>query len=155
MQIVDPIFGELSFDYGWHRNLKLNFYGKEFEIALIVSGDEDGIFGEGQYEAYKSLLQNWEQLQNNYLLAILDYYVNTRCELGYDDMENDEFPLVEEAVQISEMISMTSITVPFEEVLSGRDIGITFDCSWDNENGLGLRLINEEIYRIGYQDVAF
>jgi len=53
------------------------------------------------------------------------------------------------------MINMTGITVPYEEVFSGRDIGITFDCSWDNENGLGLRLINEEIFRIGYQDVAF
>jgi len=57
--------------------------------------------------------------------------------------------------QMLKMINMTGITVPYEEVFSGRDIGITFDCSWDNENGLGLRLINEEIFRIGYQDVAF
>lgn len=29
-----------------------------------------------------------------------------------------------------------------------------FDCSWDKENGLGLRLVNEEIMEVGYQDVA-
>ncbi|MEC1180069.1 contractile injection system protein, VgrG/Pvc8 family [Metasolibacillus meyeri] len=35
-----------------------------------------------------------------------------------------------------------------------RDIGITFYCTWDSENGIGIRLLNEEITEVGYQDVA-
>ncbi|WP_391509674.1 DUF6985 domain-containing protein, partial [Bacillus paramycoides] len=36
----------------------------------------------------------------------------------------------------------------------GRDVGVSFDCSWDEENGLGIRLINERADEVGYQDVA-
>lgn len=45
-------------------------------------------------------------------------------------------------------------SVPYEFLRDGRDIGISFDCSWDQENGLGIRLIDEKVEEVGYQDVA-
>ena len=33
-------------------------------------------------------------------------------------------------------------------------MGLTFECSWDEENGVGIYFVNEEIEEIGYQDVA-
>ncbi|PGD56642.1 DUF2004 domain-containing protein, partial [Bacillus toyonensis] len=27
-------------------------------------------------------------------------------------------------------------------------------CTWDTENGLGIRLLNEKVTEVGYQDVA-
>ncbi|MBJ8108056.1 DUF2004 domain-containing protein, partial [Bacillus cereus group sp. N8] len=30
----------------------------------------------------------------------------------------------------------------------------SFDCTWDTENGLGILIINEEVDRVGNQDVA-
>ena len=32
------------------------------------------------------------------------------------------------------------IKVPYAEIYGGRSIGLSFDCSWDEENGLGIRL---------------
>lgn len=40
------------------------------------------------------------------------------------------------------------------DIYEERDIGITFDCTWDIENGLGIRLLNERVTEVGYQDVA-
>lgn len=85
---------------------------------------------------------------------ILDYYKQTRHELGYDIEVNENYPLVETTDQILEMISLDGIVVSYADIFEGRDIGITFNCTWDTENGLGLRLLNEKVTEVGYQDVA-
>lgn len=46
------------------------------------------------------------------------------------------------------------IKVPYAEIYGGRSIGLSFDCSWDEENGLGIRLNNEEVIDVGFQDIA-
>ncbi len=69
MIINDAVFGEIEYTYGWVKGINVEFCGKEVEIALIVKGEKDGKFDEGQYTAYNSLLQNWEQLQQGFLQA--------------------------------------------------------------------------------------
>ncbi|MCU5113117.1 MULTISPECIES: DUF6985 domain-containing protein [Bacillus cereus group] len=154
MKINDAVFGELEYDFVWSKDTSINFLGNEVEIALIVKGDEDGKFDEEQYVAYTSLMQNWEQLQQSFLQSILDYYKQERQELGYDIEVNENYPLVEATNEILEMISLDGIVVPYAGIFDGRDIGITFNCTWDTENGLGIRLLNEKVTEVGYQDVA-
>ncbi|MGG0205495.1 DUF6985 domain-containing protein [Bacillus mycoides] len=154
MKINDAVFGELEYDFVWSKDTSINFLGNEVEIALIVKGDEDGKFDEEQYVAYTSLMQNWEQLQQSFLQSILDYYKQERQELGYDIEVNENYPLVETTNEILEMISLDGIVVPYAGIFDGRDIGITLNCTWDTENGLGIRLLNEKVTEVGYQDVA-
>ncbi|SDY95976.1 DUF2004 domain-containing protein [Bacillus sp. 166amftsu] len=154
MIINDVVFGELEYNYGWSKDTTIDFFGNEVEIALMVDGDEDGKFDEEQYTAYTSLMQNWEHLQKSFLQPILDYYKQTRHELGYDIEVNENYPLVETIDQILEMISLDGIVVSYADIFEGRYIGITFNCTWDTENGLGLRLLNEKVTEVGYQDVA-
>ncbi|MED3328980.1 DUF2004 domain-containing protein [Bacillus thuringiensis] len=154
MTINDPIFGELEYEYGWTKDTIIRFFGKESEISLMIDGEEDGEFDEEQYMAYQALMQNWEDLQPSLLQSILDYYKQKRHELGYDIGLNENYPLIEIPDQILEMITLDGIVVPYADIFEGRDIGITFNCTWDIENGLGLRLLNEKIIEVGYQDVA-
>ena len=99
-------------------------------------------------------MQNWEQLQQSLLPSILDYYKQERQDLGYDIEVNENYPLVETTNEISEMIRLDGIVVPYVGSFDGRDIGLTFNCTWDIENGLGIRLLNEKVAEVGYQDVA-
>jgi hypothetical protein len=145
MKINGAVFGELEFDYIGSRDTTINFWGKETNITLMVKGDEDGLFEEEQYKAYNSLMQNWKQLQPSFLQSILDYYKQKRHSLEYDIETND---------QLLERINLEGIVVSYVGSFEGRDIGILFNCTWDKENGLGLRLVNEEIIEIGYRDVA-
>ncbi|MCT4509937.1 MAG: DUF2004 domain-containing protein [Tepidibacter sp.] len=154
MIINDAVFGELEYDYGWTKNTTIEFCRKSYDIALIVDGEEDGIFDKEQYEAYNSLVKNWEQLQQNLLQSILEYYKKERHELGYDIEFNVNYPLIEKIDKLLEMINLVGITIPYGICFEGRDIGIIFDCTWDIENGLGIRLIDENIIEVGYQDVA-
>ncbi|WP_339178234.1 DUF2004 domain-containing protein [Paenibacillus sp. FSL H8-0317] len=154
MKINDSVFGELEFDYVWTKGTTINFLGNETEISLIVKGDEDGRFDEEQYLAYQALMKNWDQLQQSFLQPILEYYQQKRYELGYDIALNENYPLVDTTDQILQMIALDGIVVPYGDIREGRDIGILFNCTWDSENGLGLRLLDEEIADVGYQDVA-
>ncbi|WP_137790926.1 DUF2004 domain-containing protein [Bacillus sp. E(2018)] len=154
MIINDEVFGELKYNYGWSRYINIEFCGKEAEIALMVKGEEDGKFDQEQYIAYKSLVQNWGKLQLSFLQSILDYYKQERQELGYDIEVNENYPPIETTNQMEEMITLVGIVVPYGDIYEERDIGVTFDCTWDTENGLGLRLLNEKVTKVGYQDVA-
>ncbi|MED4533989.1 DUF2004 domain-containing protein [Metabacillus fastidiosus] len=154
MTINDPIFGKLEYDYVWSRDTIINFLGNEVEITLIVKGQEDGKFDEVQYTAYQSLMQNWEQLQQSFLQPILDYYQQKRYEVGYDIEFSENYPLVETTDQLIKMIRLDGIIVSYPDIYEGRDIGMLFNCTWDVENGLGLRIINEKVMEVGYQDVA-
>ncbi|AUJ25215.1 DUF6985 domain-containing protein [Virgibacillus dokdonensis] len=154
MTINDPIFGELMYDYGWSRVITIDFFGNETEIDLLIDGEEDGQFDEGQYTAYQSLMKKWHDLQPSLLDSILEYYNQKRHELGYDIELNENYPLVETTNQMLKMISLDGIVVPYADIFEARHIGITFNCTWDTENGLGLRLLNEKVTEVGYQDVA-
>ena len=150
----DAVFGELEYDYVWSRDTTIEFWGKEADIALMIDGEEDGEFSEKQYASYNYLILNWEHLQQIILKPILDYYKQQRHELGYDVSYNENYPLIEKNDQLLERINLVGIYVPSARRFEGRYIGLTFDCIWDIENGIGIRLINEEVARIGYQDVA-
>lgn len=154
MLINNPVFGQIEYDHVWSKNLTIEFLGTEVEIALMIEGDEDGEFDEEQYTAYQSLMQNWNQLQQSLLKPILDYYHQKRSELGYDIEFNEYYPLVETTGQLLEMIRLDGIVVPYGDIYEERDIGILFNCTWDMENGLGLRLLDESVTEVGYQDVA-
>lgn len=154
MIINNTVFGELEYEYGWVKQIIVRFLGREIEIVVMIDGEEDGNFDEEQYDAYQSLMKNWEQVQLKFAEPILDYYQKKRSELGYNIEFNEDYPLVETTDQLIKMITLDGITVPYGDVLEGRDIGILFNCTWDAENGLGLCLLDEKVIEVGYQDIA-
>jgi hypothetical protein len=153
--IRDTVFGELEYTTFWKGYKKISFFNREADIALMIDGEDDGIFSEGQYNAYTTLLNNWDNIQRDLATSILDYYIKTRIGLGYAIEENEDYPEVESEEQIIAMITIVGITVPYEGIFDGRTVGIAFDCTWDAENGVGVLLVDEKIIRIGYQDTAF
>ncbi|AVX08709.1 DUF2004 domain-containing protein [Priestia megaterium] len=155
MKINDAVFGELEFNnYDWIGYKNIEFFGNEVKVALIVRGESDGQFEEEQYRAYNFLIEKWQQLQQSMLEPILDYYKQKRYELGYDVESNENYPLIETTTQILEKITLVGIFVPDNDLMDFLDIGLTFDCTWDMENGLGLCLVKGEVTEVGYQDVV-
>ncbi|HGH7182393.1 DUF2004 domain-containing protein [Bacillus cereus] len=155
MKINDAVFGELEFNnYDWIGYKNIEFFGNEVKVALIVRGEDDGQFEEEQYMAYNFLIERWQQLQQSILEPILDYYKQKRYELGYDVESNENYPLIETVTQILEKITLAGIFVPDNDLIDFLDIGLTFDCTWDMENGLGLCLVKGEVTEVGYQDVV-
>ena len=152
--LVNEVFGELEFDYTWYKNEQINFGEKEVDIVVLVAGDEEGDFEQGQYEAYLEFKNKWSSIQNMLLESILEYYKKRREELGYDAKENERYPEIRSIDQLISHITLVGIKVPYAEMYGGRSIGLSFDCTWDDENGIGVRLSDERVIKIGFQDVA-
>lgn len=154
MMINDSIFGEIEYDYIWSRRSKIKFFNNEVDIMLMIAGDDDGQFEDGQYDSYQALINKWNEIQETFLEPILEYYKEKRKELGYDIQLNKNYPEIKSTKELLNYITLVGIKVPYADIYGGRSIGISFDCSWDEENGLGLRLNNEEVIDVGYQDIA-
>lgn len=148
------VFGELEFDYTWFKYIPIYFFDKEQNIILMIAGDEEEEFEEGQYDAYKALMDKWDSVHISFLKPILDYYNEKRTELGYHIELNENYPPIESNEELLKYITLVGIKVPYANIYGGRSIGVSFDCSWDSENGLGLRLNNEQVIEVGYQDIA-
>ena len=154
MMINDSIFGKIEYDYIWFRRSKIKFFNNEVDIMLMIAGDDDGQFEYWQYESYQALINKWNEIQETFLEPILEYYKQKRKELGYDIELNKNYPEIKSTKELLNYITLVGIKVPYADIYGGRSIGISFDCSWDEENGLGLRLNNEEVIDVGYQDIA-
>ena len=154
MMINDSIFGKIEYDYIWFRRSNIKFLNNEVDIMLMIAGDDEGQFEDGQYEAYQALINKWDEIQETFLEPILEYYKQRRNELGYDIELNKNYPEIKSTKELLNYITLVGIKVPYADIYGGRSIGISFDCSWDEENGLGLRLNNEEIIDVGYRDIA-
>lgn len=129
-------------------------YSHEVKIDLIVEGDEEGLFAQEQYDAYTAFMQKWEDLQKSLLQYILAYYMQKRHELGYDIEPNEDYPFVKTTDEIRKMITLDGIIVPYGDIFKERYIGLSFHCTWDGENGLGVRLLGEKVVEVGYQDIV-
>lgn len=147
-------FGEIEYDYSWFKYSKIDFFDKETEIIIIIAGDETGEFEKGQDEAYQLFMASWNRIQNHLSDHILEYYKKKREELGYHLELNENYPEINTNQQLLQHVTLVGIKIPYTGIYGGRSVGISFDCTWDKENGLGLRLKNEEIIAVGYQDIA-
>jgi len=154
MTINNAVFGDIEFEYVWSKEEKILFNENEVDIILLIAGDESGEFEEGQYEAYRILKTKWIHIQDEILENILVYYRSRREELGYDIEINENYPEIMSIEELLEHIIIVGINIPYEELYGGRSVGISFDCSWDDENGVGIRLSDEKVIEVGFQDIA-
>ena len=153
--MINSILGEVTYECGWNGETTIDWYGEIINVDLVVSGEEDEEIDSLQCESYKKFRLAWSDIKDSILERVLSYYINLRNELGYGDDSNENYPAISDIDEIKNMITLDSIVVPLSGVYDGRSIALAFHCEWDTENGLGIILVNEEIYDIGYQDIAF
>lgn len=149
------IFGELTYECGWNGKATIDWFGKTMVVDLVVCGEEDEEIDDNQCESYEKFMEAWDRIKDTILDRVLDYYTNLRDELGYSDNSNEDYPELSTVDEMKDKISLDSIVVPLAEDYDGRSIALAFSCEWDTENGLGVVLVNEDVYDISYQDIVF
>jgi len=154
-KINHKIFGELKYEYGWTGSTSLDWYGNNVSVDVVVDGEEDEEVDEGQCESYQAFIKKWEKIKEVLLDGILSYYADLRDELGFSDGSNADYPEITSTSDLKEKITLDTIVVPLPDIYEGRSVALAFHCDWDEENGLGVVLANEEISEIGYQDIIF
>ena len=108
-----------------------------------------------QYASFQYFKNKWLEIQACILDEKLSYYTTLREELGFSDNSNKDYPLVSSTNEINDLIELDMILIPMSGIYGGRCVGLAFECAWDDENELGVLLVDEKIEKIGYQDIMF
>lgn len=149
-------------ELGYSGELPINVFGKDLNIYFsIETGDEE--IADIQYESYEKFKENWDKLQKKIAERIVKYYnEEERFTYGPDDQEEklQWWPEINTIEEVREKIEFDGIIIPNPIIMEGkgRCINLTFNKKWGDpdfdEDGLGIKLVNEEIVEIGYKDIA-
>ncbi|MDO4650742.1 MAG: DUF2004 domain-containing protein, partial [Eubacteriales bacterium] len=111
-------------------------------------------FTELQYQSFQRFIEKWSEIENDVFEAILNYYIELREELGFDDDSDGSYPDISNVSELKDLLTADAIIIPGSGIYDERTIFITFGCSWDEENGVAVGFVNENIDEVGYQDIA-
>ena len=114
--MINSIFGELTYEYGWNGETTIDWYGEMINVDLVVSGEEDVEIDSLQCESYEKFRLAWSDIKDSILDRVLSYYINLRNELGYGDDSNENYPAISNVDEIKNMITLDSIIVPLSGV---------------------------------------
>lgn len=151
----DRVFGGLYYEYGWNGTVRLDWSGSEEEVDLVISGEEEDGISDYQRECFTAFMNAWPALQTEVTEQIFMYYRKLAEELGYGDGSHPDYPKLGQAAEITDHVHPDQISIFEEGIFEGRCVGLAFSCTWDDENGCGVLLIDECVKEIGYQDLVF
>lgn len=145
--INDELFGNIEYDNLWLGKVNLKFWGEQKEYKIGFKGEKNGNFLESQRQAYKYLVEKTEQLEKQVEKALYNYYFEVVYKYYSDTVE---LPLAPSMAEIKNMVKVETFVVqkfrPADRIIS-----IVFKCIWDDDEGFGVRIVNEEIKTVGCQ----
>lgn len=139
MSTYNNIFNEMTYDYGWRKSINLKFGDeiKNIELNFVAYKKEDNITNI-QKESYSWIIENFNLIVEASTSIILKY-----IETNYSSLNITLKNLFDKANPI--------------EIIFERDepiIGFIFDCNFDEENGIGIKIKDKKIIDIGPQDIV-
>ncbi|MBC1211970.1 hypothetical protein HB815_13670 [Listeria booriae] len=156
-KINDDLFGEIEFDMYWSGKTSITMFGKKSEVILSIDGEEDANFSPIQREAYTNFMSNMDGIMDAVELGIFEYYEDNYEE--YRDMAG-EVEADKIAPEISTIKELGNLVIPTQLIIRRvrkngvRRIGLVCDCTWDIDNGVGVRIDNEKVEEVDYQDIV-
>lgn len=127
----------------------------EQEVTLTVP-TVNGIIADWQLALANQFCEREEELKDRVYKAIFTHYQEEAEELRLQFGEEYQHlvPQVENIDQLKELVTPTGVYIgelePTEEA-----IGLLFECTWEEEHGLGVLINNWKIEEVSHQDVAF
>ncbi len=89
-------------------------------------------------------------------MALFTYYQENYLEyreLVGEDEADKVTPEIQTIAELNSFVTPTELIVRRVRENGIRRLGLLFDCCWD-DNGVGVRIENESIVEIGYQDIV-
>lgn len=148
----DELFGELNYDYLWEGKVKIKLYGIEYEVELGINGEEEDGISQIQKDTFILYKKNENEIADQIEKAIHNYY---KSIYKYEREKNDvnilsKVPDIEECFEMKKILEPIKLCIP--ELDEYREIDILFDCTWDYDLGMGVRIVNEKVTKIGVQN---
>lgn len=153
----DELFGEITYDLYWSGKQKVKIFGQERIVILSIDGNEEGEFQGAQKEAYINFVGNMENMIMKIEDAIFDYYQESYVEyrdMVEEDVADKSAPIIENKEEMGKLVEPTQLIIRRVRKNGIRRIGLLFNCTWEIEHGLAVKIEDEEIVDVGFQDIV-
>lgn len=134
-------YGKLDYDFGDIKSKTLDIQIDAYDINESLDRSE---------EILKNFFDNWSIIKSDITEEVYEYYHKIRKKLGYDIEVNEFYPDITDKSEIANMIEIIGITISSDIY----ECGIVCNCTWEEEHGLGIRLVNNKVVEIGEQAIA-
>ena len=162
--MTEELFGPLEQEecFGWQGRRTLEFGGRMQDVDILIHGDGADVTPR-QEEAFRCFLERWSVLQGEVLDALLRYYnEEARFSYGPDDPEELArwWPEIKTREALLQAVTLEMVVVEWDDLMDrGRCVYLLFSRTWGGEdyddNGIGVRCVNETVDEIGYKDIAY
>ena len=166
VKMTDETFGEIEYDEesGYIGHTALTFGETEQSVEVLIGCDDEEI-SQFQRDAFKALIEGWDELQHKIAVAILEYY-NEEEKGAYGPEDEAEFeawwPDIDTEEELVKMLHLDSIVIESEYVMESHGenpVYILFNRDWGGEdtedNGVAVLIEDGEVTEVGYKDIAF
>ncbi|KNH23668.1 DUF6985 domain-containing protein [Priestia megaterium] len=157
LRVHHPLFGSLLYDSAWVGEKQVTFFGQKQHVLLTIDGDKEKPFQKRQEEAFQAFWLQGELLLKRTEKALFDYYQQVRDEYRTQvekDVVDLLVPNVKKRKDIGFLVECIQIFVP-EAPHDTRELGLFFECTWEEEHMLAVKFRNEQISAIGLQEDLF
>lgn len=151
---MENCFEGFEYDGAWFKEIDLTFNGKLEKVDVQINGDDENEIPNDGKAAFLYILSTMEQFVHKIGDAVLKYYRDRKKEFGCECLKNPSWLNYKNAADILKAIHLRGITIPDQDDYTGKAVFLVFDCDWDKENGIGIRMIGDKIEEIGGQDIA-
>lgn len=157
IEINHNLFGHLSYDLYWTREIKVNIFNHEKTVILSIYGEEDGLFLKSQEDAYTNFILNMDTIMKDAEVKIFEYYQEICMEyremVGVEDADKIA-PIIHDKAEMKDLVTLEEIVINRAIVKNIREVGLLFECTWEEEHGMGVKIENEQITEVEYQDIV-
>ncbi|SNZ14016.1 hypothetical protein SAMN05421503_2198 [Terribacillus aidingensis] len=158
-KINDELFGELEYKNNfWRGEMTIKMFNVERKIILSVDAHEDADFSNIQRNAFRNFIQDMNHIMSEAEKEVYEYYsenVDEYREMLEDELQANKIaPKIDSLTRLAELVKPTELIVRRVRKNGKRRLGLLCDVSWDIEDGLGIKIEDEVVEEVGYQDIV-
>ncbi len=144
-----------SEDYFCEREFEFLGSLRKFEVDFVTYGEK--VISKQQVNDYLYFMENSEKILKNVSQALLEYYLECYEEMALDERGFEEISSESELIPLLSKENDDGKTdiYPSIYIKDERDyIGMGFNCKWDDDNGIGIQIVDGEVDEIGGLDIV-
>ncbi|MGH7130669.1 MAG: SRPBCC family protein [Phycisphaerales bacterium] len=109
---------------------------------------------DAQRRAFERLLRRQAEVERVALEGLLEYYRRVRTEIYDGASDTTDMPEISGIDEPRYLVRFSSLSIHRPGADGECEIGLWFNCTWEDEHALGIRLRAGRVIDVGYGDVA-
>lgn len=146
-------YDKFTYNGAWYAEENIEFDGRDCDVDIQIYGYDEEIIPESSKKALDYFCDNMNSYFEKIAEKVYEYYSERLLELGVlMGTEGDHVFSTKE--EILKSLKLVGVTVPDQDDYDEMAISLVFNCTWDEENGVGVCFVGQEIDEVGTQDIA-